>query len=367
MKRNTFLALSFALVLALSVPVMAAADEEPSVGDLLAGKDTLVGSVQVWNDAWNVYVQYVVDVDGWAMTEAHLAGATSLGAIPQTNKGNPKPGRFPYCEEFEEPVNEWMVTIPLGDLETGDELFIAAHAALIGPEDEDESAWAFGEGFPWKNWATYFVYGIAEPFTLEASPGADAEPWVDPLDETNPCVHLSVPTAGSGEPPVVLGAEARIVMPLPPGTTLGDIESISWREYLETGYPPHVDVIIETGGSEDALAFEYAYNDVALHYPEGWPSYNALTDDWYATFGDDGEGPEEVGGSALGWLASGPPGPPTETNFATLSEWQSEIGVTYGAVTVNGDTPVLRIEIEVDNWLGGAEAFVDDIAVGLAA
>ncbi|MBE9505582.1 MAG: hypothetical protein IMY84_02095 [Chloroflexi bacterium] len=367
MKKKTLLALSFALVLALSVPMMAAADEEPSVGDLMAGKDTLVGSVQVSNDGWNLYVQYVVDAEGWAMTEAHLAVAPSLGDIPQTKKGNPKVGLFPYCEEFEEPVTEWEVTIPLGDLEAGDRLFIAAHAALIGPEGEDESAWAFGRGFPWRNWATYFVYGVAEPFTLEASRGATAAPAVDPLDETNACVLLSAPAATTEDPEVVLGAEARIVIPLPPGTTLSDIESISWMEYLKTGYPPHVDVIVDTGGSEDALVFEYAYNDVALHYPEGWPSYNALTDAWYATFSDDGDGPVEVGGSTLGWLASGPPGPPTEANFATLSDWQSAAGVTYGAVTVNGDTPVLRIEIEVDNWLGGAEAFVDDMVVVLAS
>ena len=35
------------------------------------------------------------------------------------------------------------------------------------------------------------------------------------------------------------GTEARIVVGLPPDTTLGDIETIAWEEYLEAGYQLH--------------------------------------------------------------------------------------------------------------------------------
>ncbi|MFC2008532.1 hypothetical protein ACFLUT_00550 [Chloroflexota bacterium] len=365
MKKRVMLTLALGLVAALSVPMSVGAEAQ-SV-DLLAGQDMPVGTVEVWNDGWNLYVVYTIDAEGWAMTEAHLAVAEELADVPQTKKGNPKVGKFAYCEEFVEPVTEWMVTIPLGDLEAGDELVIAAHAAVVNAAEElEETAWAEGRPFPWKNWAMWFGYEVAESYTLSASGGATAVMDVDPENEQNECILLTAPEATQEEPEVALGAEARVVIVVPPGTTLADIESISWMEYLVAGYPPHVDIIIDTSAGQDALAFEYAYNDVALHYPEGWPSYNAVTGAWSATFDDDGDGPDQVDAAALGWLTSGPAGPPTESNFASLGDWQSATGVTWNTVTVNGDTPVLRIEVEVDNWIGGAQAYVDDIVVDLA-
>ena len=367
--KKTALMVAAALALTLCVPLSAVAADGTGDPVLLAGQDSPVGSVEVSNDGWNLYVVYTVDAPGWAMTEAHLAVAAEESDIPQTKKGNPIPGQFPYSEEFAEPMTGWMVTIPLGDLTTGDEVVVAAHAALVNVDEEiEETAWADGTRFVERgNWATWFTYAVAEAYSLSASGGGEAVMAEDPEDPANEVIWLSAPAASDVDPVVALGAEARIVMPVPPGTTLADIESIAWDEYLVTGYPPHVDIIIDTSEGEDALAFEYAYNDVSLHYPEGWPSYNALTGAWYATFSDDSDGPAMVDAAALGWLTSGPAGPPTEGNFALLGDWQSAAGVTYGAVTVNGDTPVLRIEVEVDNWIGGAEAYVDNLAVVLSA
>ena len=159
------------------------------------------------------------------------------------------------------------------------------------------------------------------------------------------------------------GDEARIVIPLPDGTTLGDIDSISWWEYNVAGYPPHVDIVLDVDG-EDRLVFEYAYND---HYAEGGPTYGAETDAWYQTFSDDGNGPAQVDDSALGWLASGPPGPPEPNpgNFGTLGNWKDP-GITYGSVSVSEATPAIALEIEIDNWIAQTEAYVDDIVIVIA-
>jgi hypothetical protein len=168
------------------------------------------------------------------------------------------------------------------------------------------------------------------------------------------------------------GDEARIVISLPEGMTLADIESISWWEYLVSGYPPHVDVIIDVdeseGVTEDALVFEYAYNDTGSHYYGGeTPAYGAETGGWYQTFSDDGGGPVAiVGTEALGWLSSQDPGPPGAATFysGTLADWQAgSVDTSSLGLTIDGSTPVLRLEIEVDDWVAETMAFVDDIEI----
>ena len=174
---------------------------------------------------------------------------------------------------------------------------------------------------------------------------------------------------GEEEPEILLettgdvgdGDEARIVIPMPDGFTLGDLEALSWSEFLEYGYPPHVDVILDMGeGATDALVFEYAYN-YESHAAETWPTYDALTGDWYQTFSDDGEGPSVITDASNAWLSSGAPGPLTGAPtfyYHTLGEWKSP-----GYEGVSSDTPVLRLEIEVDNWIAQTKAYIDDIKI----
>lgn len=197
-------------------------------------------------------------------------------------------------------------------------------------------------------------------------------------------ITLSVVTApvAAAEPGTLLSAtgaigtgnEDRIEVSVPAGTTLGDIDSIAWSEYLLEGYPPHVDVILDLGESvTDALVFEYAYNS-DLHYADGPMPYGALTDAWYQTFSDDGEGPAAVTDTSFAWISSGAPGPypvtvslpvslPT-TDFVggTLADWKSG-GIVS---SIDSSTPVLRLEIEVDNWVVDCQALVDNIEVILA-
>ena len=165
--------------------------------------------------------------------------------------------------------------------------------------------------------------------------------------------------------------EARIVIDMPAGTTLGAIESISWSEYLVNGYAPHVDVFMDTdgnGSADDALVFEYAYNN-DTHYAESHTTTEAfgnLTGVWSNVFSDDGNGPGAVTSTSFAWLSSGAPGPyppiPGFTNGfygGTLTEWCA------GAVvpTIDTNTVVVKVEIEVDSWVKDTTALVKDISI----
>jgi len=194
--------------------------------------------------------------------------------------------------------------------------------------------------------------------TLESDTEAEAELSTEIKHTGRDSAHLK--TTGTDEP----GDEARIVMPVPEGTTLADIAAVSWWEYLVAGYPPHLDIMLDIDGDgtiDDSLVFEYAYNDVALHYLEGPMPYGALTGDWYQTFSDDGNGPAQVDDTAYGWLSSGPPGPPGDPAFisGTLAGWKS------GLVdpVIDGTTSVVSLEIEIDNWVVQSEAYIDDIVI----
>jgi len=166
------------------------------------------------------------------------------------------------------------------------------------------------------------------------------------------------------------GNEDRIVVPVAAGTTLGDITSISWLEMLVAGYPPHVDIILDLdndGNPDDALVFEYAYNNMSHYYDEAPPPYGAIIDgNWYYTFSDDGNGPTAVTDTSYGWLTSGASGPPIPGGGTvllhtggTLAQWKAgAVGVGITAAT-----KVLCLEIEVDSWIVDSEAQVKSIVL----
>ena len=146
--------------------------------------------------------------------------------------------------------------------------------------------------------------------------------------------------------------EARLRLNLASGTTLSDLDSISWMQFVDHGYISHVDVLLDTagdgGGVDDALVFEYAKvdpldcDDVA-DYPLG--SVN--------TFGDKGI----VDGGAFAWINSGPPGPCGDSTFnagyKSLAGWK----------TTFPNAKIVALEIEVDGWIAESEAFIDDVKI----
>jgi len=96
--------------------------------NLLAGQHTDVGDVIVQRVGDLLYVTYRT-VDGWAMTETHLAVASSSKGIPQTKKGNPIPGQFPNKAYHNPPVTEY--TYMISSVDWTKPVVIAAHAAVV--------------------------------------------------------------------------------------------------------------------------------------------------------------------------------------------------------------------------------------------
>ena len=163
-------------------------------------------------------------------------------------------------------------------------------------------------------------------------------------------------TAGNGD-------EARMVLTPYKPMTLGQITNISWQEYLNTGYPPHVDIrVVKSDGTQESIVIEYGYNTMS-HYAEAPMPYGALTGAWYATFSDDGNGPAQVDDTSFGWLASGPSGPPGDATFdansGTLANWKAG-SVVSG---IDSSSQVVNITIEVDNWVVQSDAYLDAVKV----
>ena len=126
MKKKLIVAIVLMLVItALPLSV----DADPLTVNLLAGQDTDVGDITVWNDEDNLYVEFDTTDSGELMLETHLAIATSPSGIPQTKKGNPIPGQFEYTTNHAGGTTYYLYTIPL-EWVSGTDLYIAAHASL---------------------------------------------------------------------------------------------------------------------------------------------------------------------------------------------------------------------------------------------
>src|SRR3989344_2031935 len=146
--------------------------------------------------------------------------------------------------------------------------------------------------------------------------------------------------------------EARLRINLASETTLSDLESISWMQFVDHGYISHVDVLLDTagdgGGVDDALVFEYAKVD-----PEDCDDSEDYPTGSVNTFGDKGI----VDSGAFAWLNSGPPGPCGDSVFdaghKSLAGWK----------TAFPNAKIIALEIEVDGWIEESEAFLDDVKI----
>ena len=162
---------------------------------LIAGQHDYVGSVTVGNDAdGNLFVTYQT-IDGYKLTEIHLAVAASEEGIPQNNPGNPQVGHFAYNMEFQgDYPTTHTIKITDPDLDGNGCAIIAAHAVVSGM-DGNQTAWGgpcedgeYTEGAmeftPGKNgsWARYFQY--CEGFNCEKKVDFTFA-WEDLLDERN--------------------------------------------------------------------------------------------------------------------------------------------------------------------------------------
>ena len=174
----------------------------PDVFTLYAGQDIDVGTVSVWNDSINLYVEYIT-TGGWKMCETHLyVGKTNPQILTSA------PGQFPYSEEHNPAVSTFTYTIPMNTIDsyglskkgkkwvadndlgidTGDIIYIAAHAEASdgnilnnpGAETGDMSGWIFTDpvrAIDLRNESTGDVFPRSGDyfFDMTASPAGYAE------------------------------------------------------------------------------------------------------------------------------------------------------------------------------------------------
>lgn len=151
------------LLAATAAPAYAQICGTPLVTPLMAGQHMDAGAVTAWNDENGVLYVGIHATGEWRISESHLAVADSLEGIPQTRSGNPKVGRFEWQRSYEPPVADDVYVID--GHAVGDELVIALHAVVApmgagGETGESETAWAAGEPFPGRSWATWFRYTL---------------------------------------------------------------------------------------------------------------------------------------------------------------------------------------------------------------
>jgi len=160
------------------------------------------------------------------------------------------------------------------------------------------------------------------------------------------------------------GNESRIVILMPEGFTLGDLETLSWSVNTTYGYPPHVDVFLDTTDPlQSVLTAELAVNN---------PSYSPPTygtyDIWLKTFEmASTDGYDVIDNNTVLWVTK-LGGGDKDAPSSTLANWKLGIvdkdpGSELPTTVINSETPVLKLEIEVDNWIAQTKAYVDDIEI----
>jgi hypothetical protein len=86
----------------------------------------------------------------------------TLADFPQ-NRGGPIPGHFDYKTDHDGCIRNFSYDIKPG-WKDGDNILIAAHAVVIGPDGQEETGWGVQCGkvpvwqFPGANWATYMLF-----------------------------------------------------------------------------------------------------------------------------------------------------------------------------------------------------------------
>jgi len=133
---------------------------------LIAGQNYDAGKidVEIVNESGTdyVYITYITNED-WIIKLTHLYAGVRDG-IPETKKGNPKPGVFEKRQDYEANVIsdfEVEYKIPASAFQTC--FAIAAHAEVAkidskGAITQRETAWGEGEGFEGNSWAMLFDF-----------------------------------------------------------------------------------------------------------------------------------------------------------------------------------------------------------------
>jgi hypothetical protein len=120
---------------------------------LVAGQNYDAGIVTADIDGDNLIITFSSNGD-WVIGTTHLSvGNCDEDWVPLTGSGNPQIGQFEYTEPFSIAPYEVVYVIPLEDL--NDNYCFAAHAEVVGPDGNGETAWAEGPEFDGRSWAMY--------------------------------------------------------------------------------------------------------------------------------------------------------------------------------------------------------------------
>jgi hypothetical protein len=176
MKRKLLYFMLVALVLGLSVPAMPVFADTPGQSLFIKTKPfsdptalQSVGHVVPCEDSTHLYIR-VGPAEGWQILETHLWVGEDVWDVPQTKKGNPIPGQFPYKDEHNTPIvhgENFVYQIPLSNFpeyQAGRDLNLAiVLQAVVQPAGgcgPVETAWGDCTFLPWfpKRWAKYFEY-----------------------------------------------------------------------------------------------------------------------------------------------------------------------------------------------------------------
>jgi hypothetical protein len=149
----------------------ASLDDPCIVVDLVAGQNTVVGTVTIDKTETDLVLTYATNPD-WEINLTHMSiGDCNEQWVPETGSGNPKVGKFEHTEPHSTNINEVVYHISLEVLPDDTDLYcFAAHAEVTGPSggetawagqiSEDSSGGGVTEGytvrsFDGRNWATY--------------------------------------------------------------------------------------------------------------------------------------------------------------------------------------------------------------------
>lgn len=170
-----------ALVAAVGLTSTQTADAAATSVNLLAGQNTVAGTVSTEVVGDNLVVTYTA-APGWSFTETHLWVGSSLSTLPTNKAGNPQIGQFPYVSGNISGATTSVVTVSLASLgaSCGDTLLAASHAAMTlrgadGSVVRTETGWGAGTRITAKgSWATSFAFTVNCPPPPPPSVVADA-------------------------------------------------------------------------------------------------------------------------------------------------------------------------------------------------
>ena len=141
--------------------------------DLIAGQNIVVGTVDVYMDAFSLSIVYNT-IPGWNLDETHMSIGDCTSDIPTTGSGNPKVGHFEYSAVHTSGTT--VVTYTTDSTSLAFETCIAAHAVVTSSTGQNETAWGAGLGFPGRSWATYIELDM---LSCTSSPKDPSDPDSD--------------------------------------------------------------------------------------------------------------------------------------------------------------------------------------------